>query len=210
MKKTIVILGFLLTAIGSANAQIEAGKISVGGVLNVTSNSNKFKDGSSTNDGDKSSRFTLGPQVGYFISDGISIGAGLTYQRSVSTSAVGDIKTIGSNFYFSPFGRYHIPMGEKFYAFGEAKLNFGFGSRKRKDDGNTNKISDISTLGIALSPGVIFFPSERVGIELAFNLISFDRTADKNPDDSDNKTIHNDFSFGPNLFSPSLGVQLYF
>lgn len=210
MKKTLLVLGLLLMAMSGVNAQIEAGKISVGGTLNVSSSSTKFKDGSSTNDGNKESQFTLGPQVGYFISDDISIGAGLAYQRTVGTSAVGDIKTIRSNFYFSPFGRYHMPLGEKFYAFGEAKLNFGFGSAKRKDDGNTDKIADVSSLGIALSPGVIFFPSERVGIELAFNLISFERTADKNPDNSDDKTIYNDFSFGPDLFAPSLGVQLYF
>ena len=210
MKKTLVVLGLCLMCAFTVNAQIEAGSISVGGALNVSSSSTKFKSGSSTNDGPKDSQFTFGPQVGYFISDALSIGAGIAYQRSNSSNAAGDIKTIRSNFYFSPFGRYHIPMGEKFYAFGEAKLNFGFGSAKRKNDGNTDKIADVSSLGVALSPGIIFFPSERVGIELAFNLISFERTADKDPDNSDNKNIDNDFSFGPDLFSPSLGVQFYF
>jgi len=210
MKKSLVVLSLFLMSAFTVNAQIGAGTISVGGTLNVSSSSTKFKDGSSSNDGPKDSQFTFGPQLGYFISDAISIGAGITYQRSVSTTAVGDVKTIRSNFYFSPFGRYHIPMGEKFYVFGEAKLNLGFGSAKVKDDGNTDKIADVSSLGIALSTGVIFFPTERIGIELAVNLISFERIADKDTDDSDIKSIDNDFSFGPDLFAPSLGVQFYF
>src|SRR5690606_92495 len=141
MKKTILILSVFLMAAFTAKAQLEAGKISVGGAFKISSSSSKFKDGSSTNDGPKSSQFTIGPQIGYFISDNMSIGAGLAFQSSVSNNAAGDIKTVRNNFYFSPFGRYHIPLSEKFYAFGEAKLNFGFGSAKRKNDGDTEKIS---------------------------------------------------------------------
>lgn len=210
MKKTILILSVFLMAAFTVNAQIEAGNISVGGAVNISSNSSKYKTGSNTSDGPKSSQFTIGPQIGYFISDNISIGAGLAFQSSVSHNAAGNVKTVRNNFHFSPFGRYHIPLSEKFYAFGEAKLNFGFGSAKQKNDGDTNKTADVSTLGLAVSPGIIFFPSERIGIELAFNLLSFERTADKDPDNSDNKSIDSGFSFGPDLFAPSLGIQLYF
>ena len=210
MRKSLLVLAVLLIAVSNVNAQIEAGKISVGGTLNVSSNSTKYKDGSSTQDGAKDTQFTFGPQVGYFFSENLSVGAGLVYQHDVATSADGETKNIGNRFIFSPFGRYHIPLGEKVYLFGEAKLNFGLGSRKTKTDGDTDKIGDLSSLGFTLSPGIILFPSERIGIELAFNLLSFDRVADKDPDNGDNKTIRNDFSFGPDLFSPTLGVQLYF
>lgn len=210
MKKILFTSAFVVFAFFAAQAQIGAGTISVGGALEISTTGSKFKGGSSSVDGPTSSSFTFGPQAGYFLSDNLSVGAAIQYRNSTTKSASGDSKNTTNAFIFSPFARYHMPMGEKFYLFGEARVGFGFGGGKVKSGGNSSDKDPSSTIGMAVSPGILFFPGEKVGIELAFNILSFDHYVEKDADDKNNKSIQNTFSFGPNLFAPQLSVQFYF
>lgn len=192
----------------TVQAQIGAGTISVGGTLGVSSESDKYKNNSGSVDGPKTSTFVVGPKVGYFISDNFSIGASIRFSNTTEKSSDGNEKDITNRFTFAPFGRYHVFLSDKFYAFGEAEIGFGVGGGKIKNGGVSVDKNDITTLGIAISPGVIFMPSEKIGIELAVNLLSFNSNTSKAP--NGNKSTSNIVSFGTNLFAPSLGIQFYF
>ena len=210
MKKILLTGVFVAMVFFTAQAQIGAGTVSVGGNLEISSSSSKYKSSSSSADGPTNSSFAIGPQASYFLSDEFSVGARIAFASNKSENAAGTNKTTINNFRFSPFARYHVPMGEKFYFFGEGRLDFGFGGGKTTT-GSTSVDRDPSNMiGLAVSPGLLFFPGEKIGIEMAFNLLSFHSNVTKDADDKNNKSISNTFRFGPDLFSPSLSIQYYF
>lgn len=210
MKKILLTGAFVALAFFTVQAQIGAGTISVGGTLEISSTTNKYKFSSGSADGPTNSSFAFGPQASYFLSDEFSVGAGIAFVSDKTESADGNTKNTSNLFVFSPFARYHVPMGERFYFFGEGRLDFGFGGGKTKTGGTSVDKDPSNVIGVAVSPGLLFFPGEKIGIELAFNLLSFHSHVSKDADDKDNKSISNTFSFGPDLFSPELSVQFYF
>lgn len=210
MKKTLFTTAFVVFAFFAAHAQIGAGTLSVGGALQVNSTGGKVKSSSGSADKASTTSIEFGPKVGYFISDNFSVGVGIGLNTSKTESADGNTKNTSNVFGIAPFARYHIPVGEKFYVFGEAALGVGFGGGKTKNGGTSVDHDKISTVGLAVSPGLIFLPSERIAIELSINLLSFNSRTQKDKENSSNKNISNSFSFGPDLFSPQLSVQFYF
>lgn len=206
MKKILLTGVFVALAFITAHAQIGAGTIAVGGNLEISSTTTKYKFSSGSADGPTTSSFAIGPQASYFLSDEFSVGARIAFVSNKSENAAGTNKTTINNFVFSPLARYHVPMGERFYFFGEGRLDFGFGGGKTP----TGDRDPSNVIGLAVSPGILFFPGEKIGIEMAFDLLSFHSNVSKDADDKNNKSISNTFSFGPDLFSPSLSVQFYF
>lgn len=210
MKKTILTTVFVVFAFFVAQAQIGTGTLSVGGALELSTSGGKYKGGSNSVDKPSNSSFTFGPQVSYFLSDELSVGAALLYSSTTSNKTDNDNKNVSNAFYFTPFARYHVPVSEKFYLFGEARLGFGVESGKTVNGGTSTKDDPSSSVGFAVSPGLLFLPGERIGIELSVDLLSFNSRTQKDNDDSSYKNITNSFAFGPNLMSPSLSVQFYF
>lgn len=210
MRKILLTGVFVALAFFTAHAQIGAGTISIGGNLEISSTTTKYKFSSGSADGPTSSSFAIGPQASYFLSDDFSIGARIAFVSNKTESATGNNTTTSNYFVFSPLARYHVPMGERFYFFGEGRLNFGFEGGKTKTGGTSIDIDPANVIGLAVSPGILFFPGEKIGIEMAFDILSFRSRVSKDADDKSNKTVSNNFSFGPDLFSPSLSVQFYF
>lgn len=73
------------------------------------------------------------------------------------------------------------------------------------------KLGKSTQIGVALSPGFAFFPSKKVGIELALNGLSYTNLRVK---DADDRTVkgsgYDNVSFGTNFFAPKLGIQFHF
>lgn len=210
MKKILLTGVFVALAFITAHAQIGAGTIAVGGNLEISSRTTKYKFSSGSADGPTNSSFAIGPQASYFLSDEFSVGARISFVSNKTENATGNTKTTTNSFVFSPLARYHIPMGERFYFFGQGRLDFAFAGGKTKTGGVSIDGDPSNMIGLAVSPGILFFPGEKIGIEMAFDLLSFHSQVSKDADDKDNKTVSNTFSFGPDLFSPSLSIQFYF
>ena len=88
MKRKISLLaGALIISLG-VNAQLEKGKILVGGSSNLRFSSNTWSTEVEGEDDSyhksKTSEFSFVPQVGYFVMDGFAVGLNLAYTSSKS------------------------------------------------------------------------------------------------------------------------------
>lgn len=211
MKKTVFLLVAVCVAF-VANAQLSQGTVSLGGTFNYSSSSNKLHNGSTSN-GSVSNSFNFGPRVGYFLSDDVSIGAALNFRSSSQPdNGWNNEGAIYKNhsLAFSPYARLHKSLGENFYIFGEGMISIGSGGSKTIEGNTTTKGNNVGIFGAYLSPGILFMPSEKFGLEMSFTGLQFESTSYTNPENSNIKTVNNVFRFGPNTFAPNIGVQYYF
>lgn len=201
MKKILqsALAAALLLGAGTAQAQLSAGHILLGGSLGyftarpsgTSDNSPKFNAG------------VINPRVGYFIMDNLVVGLDLNYmgENSISKNEVSfkvgsnldgkktltDTRT-SSTMSFGPFARYYKPVGEHAAFFGQ--VNFGFGTRKEKtedervernqtsDDDELKTISTetkYSQLNVAIAPGFTYFPTDNFGLEVMMGGLSWNR-----------------------------------
>jgi hypothetical protein len=195
MNKMLLVVVFAVAAL-TASAQTEKGTIMLGGSLSYsTSKSEAAGAKASTN-------FTIMPKAGYFLANNIAAGLGLGY----SVDEDGGGKT--QSFSIAPFGRDYISLSDQFRFFAELSVPFQSG---KTEDAAGNDAGEVTSIGANLSPGFVFFPTKKFGIELSFSGISYQNT--KTEDAAGNKVngaSGNSFSIGANSFAPSLGLQFHF
>ncbi|MEO5912243.1 MAG: porin family protein [Pelobium sp.] len=205
MKKLILSIAVLTGLAFSSQAQTEKGNFILGGVAS-------YESVKSDATGAKAAQnLSIVPNFGYFVADNFAIGTGVGYQYSNvgSASLTGQQETIVVN----PFGRYYVSLSDKFSFFGQAQVPLAFGSVKATDaNGDAgNKIGNSTYIGIALSPGFTYFPSKKLGIEFAFNGLSYNNYRVEDANNNEVKGAGNDsFAIGTNFFAPKIGVQFYF
>lgn len=189
----------------TSQAQTDKGDFILGG--NVSFNSIK-SDASGAN---SAYDFTILPNVGYFVSDNIAIGTGIGYQASRLDEASEFGKT--EAFVIAPFGRYYTPVSNNFKFFGQLSVPMAFGNVKAIDENldTGSKTGSSTAIGVALSPGFAYFPSNNIGLEFSINGLSYVNYSVEDGDGNDIKGAGFDsFSFGADFFAPSLGVHFYF
>lgn len=181
-------------------AQVGQG-LFIGGSLGLTSSSGKTSTTTTTGststiteqDNPKISRFSIMPRVGYFFTD--NIGAGLMIGYTRTTTITTDIITTpyptnrtvtttvkSGMFNIGAFGRYTQQLGDgDFYIY--ADLIFGIGSgnsttkiEDKNNNTNTTTITEdegpkISETTIAISPGILYFPTKKIGLEASLGNI---------------------------------------
>jgi hypothetical protein len=142
MKKfCIIILSFVLT---TANAQMEKGNWTVGSNIAAS----RLAIGNGTTD----IRIAVSPSAQYFLSERVTIGAGLDldyFNTKRDTSSI-----TGVNWGFGPIMRYYITSSNKGGVFSQLKFFFG-------GDGDGN-----STLSPELNIGYDFILNKTLAIEI--------------------------------------------
>jgi hypothetical protein len=192
---------FLLTAlvIGSlsANAQTSSGNMMIGGGLEFDSRT--YQDKSRA----EQSTISFSPGFGYFIGDNFAVGTTLTF-TSTTAGVPAATKTKTSTFALGPFARYYIfTSNERFGFFGQAQLDFGFGTTNPPAGSSTRN----SFISFALSPGAAFFFNEHWAIEFAirgFVITSVD------PDKDNDIDRYSTTELGLTSLSPNLGFRYHF
>lgn len=180
-----------------AKAQTSQGSVSIGGGINFGAR----KDQQPGND-NKVTSFSFSPQAGYFVIDNLEVGIALNVSTQNNKPGNG-IDSKSNYFGIGPFARYYIfTSNEQFAFFGDAR--FGFSASKYKPEtGNDTKGSAVT---FAVSPGFVFFPTKRWGIELSLSLLSI-TSQDPNKDADDDKVTNVNFGF--NSLSTGVGVKYY-
>lgn len=205
MKRLILSIALLSGVAFTTQAQTEKGKFIIGG--NASYSTSK----SDADNAKASHNFSIVPNVGYFVSENIAVGTGIGYQSSKASIA----SPIGKQeaFVVAPFGRYYTPVADKFKFFGHLSVPMAFGTTKATDsdlkvgDKNYNSTS----IGVALSPGFAFYPSSKIGIEFAFNGISYNNQSFEDANGNKLKGSGSDsFSIGTDFFAPKIGIQFHF
>jgi hypothetical protein len=225
IQKTIASALALSLTVGVAQAQTEAGKLLVSGQVNYfqsegESTSTTNATGSLHQDY-KQSSFNFAPQIGYFIADnlalGISVGLGSGRFRNTRTDA-NNLGTYRRNDYtkginVGPFVRYYKMLGERAGFFGQL-----VGGYQRQNQDNSTDYSGVNgneyydyrakvTGGFAtLSPGFIFFPTPKIGLELTVGGISYTKSKSTTQSQSNQYYLDN-YEGSSSSFGANFGLQ---
>lgn len=196
MKKVLLVAIFAVAGL-TASAQTEKGTVLLGGNIG-------FGTSKSDVDGAKSStNFEIMPKAGYFVSNNTAVGLGLGYEyNKFESGAKSDEFTV------APFTRCYRDLSDQFKFFSELSVPVGFGSEKNAAG---TKVAETTSVGVSLAPGFAFFPTKKIGVELAFSGISYEniKTEDGNGNKVDGAS-GSSFNIGANFFAPKLGVTFHF
>jgi outer membrane protein len=229
MKKLILGL-FVLVTLG-VNAQIESGKLIIGGSFGFGIESNKVTAPIAV-DGNKTMNFNLMPEVGFCLSENLAIGMGIGYDMSKTTSpdfftgATATYDQVSKNglFMIKPFGRYYKSTGEKSFAFAEFALPIGMGSSKdlkMNATGTGTEDSDpfkTSYFGALIGVGFNYFLNDKCALEAKWMMFGFESTSFKNINGSVDPTTGNtvdsvskqtNFGFDADMTALTIGLKVF-
>ncbi len=200
MKKLMLSLVAVFAFAFATTAQTEKGNVLLGG--NVGFNTSKAT-GAAKHDVD----FSIAPKAGFFVGDNFAVGTGIGYNYDKSVSR----NSLDQDIEVAPFGRYYVGLNDNFKFFGQLAVPMAFGKEKYVDNsGNTgHKLGTYSDINVNLAPGLAYYPSKKVGIELSVDGIGYNHTTWKNSTDG-SKLKSNAFGINSNTLSPKLGVMFHF
>lgn len=200
MKKLILTVAAVF-AFGFANAQdknessegFSKGDVFVTGAFTISGTNDKNTD-------EKTSYFEIAPQVNYFVTENISLGAKVGYasdKADVNGVDTQDMSTLTLGL----VGRYYFTPASKFSLFGQ--LGFDYMSM-------TNNLSSpelkVNGIGAGLGLGLNYFVSSNFSIEAGVAALEF-ASAKADVDGAENVTA---FGFGGDWRSVSFGVNYKF
>lgn len=195
MKKVLLTLTAIAGLTIAANAQTEQGKVMVGGQVGFSTS--KIKDTDI-----KANTFSINPTVGYFVSDNWAVGTGIGYNFSKSEENK-DNSTKNDAFQVSPFVRKYSENGPvRFFAQLSVPMSWG---KNTVESNNTKLESKFENYGVELAPGLAYFPTSTIGIELKVKGLYYNHNKNK----TDNRSV-NTFGLDANSLAPTLGVQFHF
>lgn len=195
MNRSLIFV-FLMFFATCGYSQTSSGNMMVGGAIEFRSQSHQ-----SDNVNTFASVY-FAPGFGYFISDNLAVGAGLSL--SSWRNGTGAAKSVTSSFGFSPFARYYkFTSNESFAFFGQASLSV----RSTKTDPSSGNITRGNGISFAISPGASYFFNEHWAMELSMSLFSIS-SSDPDTDNNDDKVTT--VSFGIDSFSPNIGLRYHF
>lgn len=226
--KKILLTAAAALAFLTSNAQTSAGTIFIGGGLGISSQSNNVKTGGTTQDGPKRVTFLVEPQIGYFIVDKFALRLGLTYQntsyKTTNYPPFGpsiETKNVTNTFGAELGGRYYMMLNDNFGFTGELAVGVRSGKTRVTANSITEDGDRTSTVAVGVYPGIVYFPSPKVGIEATFGsinsnsyLLGFASTTTTTPadgNDPEEKSTDKSFDFGFNsLRSLNFTFNYYF
>jgi len=165
------ILFVVLISAENLIAQTTQGSWTFGGGMTLSFQNNKVRDGSTTIDLGNTSSFGITPSAGYFIQDGLAVGASLRVGTTKFNSDNGGTESSSSSVNFGPFVKYYHESG----VFGRAGIGFGTATVKTESDFGNAEITS-SSLSWSLSAGYAHFLNEHISVEpfLSYNSVSVD------------------------------------
>jgi hypothetical protein len=234
MKKINFVMLALLLSVSSYYAQLSKGTFMPGIGINYSYNSSKSHDtinagGLANDNASKSTNFSTNIKLGYFISDKVVIGvlggySSQTYDNTWLQNNTYSYDRFNTNngIYGGVFLRYYKLMkNNKFGFFGQLSSNYTFGkTRSHSTEYNINSQyyydsethGTSGTFNASISPGIVYFISNKVGVEAMFGNIGFNSQNNKSFSKYNQVGTGSSNSFYTNfsLTSLQLGVNFYF
>lgn len=209
MKKGTFFTAALCLIGAIAFAQPLANHIYLSGSVGMGSQWGETTVGNVTNDNAKTFSYTFRPTVGYTISDRLMLGIEGGVSGS-NTDYPDNSEINNTTFGIGAFGRYYIPISERFFFF--PHIGTGIENSKRVMSGNNTPDveSPISnTFYVGVRPGLAYYPSTHWSIELFVGDLRYSHTTtdDLNyPIGPDREIKTNNFGFNLSGASVMLGV----
>lgn len=214
-------LAFVLILTYSGISQISDNTFYLGGGIGFISQSSSFTKSNSNTDstliGPSSSliRFTVG--VGYFINEKISINADFHYATGseIQRSIVSDIfeKYSFNTYNINPYLRYLLMLEENKFGFTfDTGLQYIRGTQYLANNTAATIAKDKApvqtTFNIGITPGILYFPNEKIGLEASYGFIGYYVEKEKKIDQNGNTLTFKDSGF--NFIANSLTQSLNF
>ncbi|GAB2945796.1 hypothetical protein GCM10027048_08580 [Hymenobacter coalescens] len=179
MQKILLSACLIFGAAATAHVQTAAGQILLGG--NVGYYSNQRTSQHPTTQADVKSidrQFSVSPQVGYFVTDRLALGASGGYTNSKLRNEQPDAQAPNATYswenrtYFKnvgAFARYYFMTGEKtgFFGQGDLRYNWQNTSYTSSEPSANNYRSWDKGGSVGLMPGFVYFPTDKLGLELS-------------------------------------------
>lgn len=207
MKKIILSVAALV-AFGFASAQDTNSEGFSKGDLFVTGSFgyNTFND---KNAQEEQTRFEIAPQLGYFATEKIAIGARLGYFNATSSEMTmmipqTQITSETSGFIVGAFGRYYFTPAAKFSLFSQLGFNY-ISSTSTVNLPNSGEFKN-NGFEIGAGLGLNYFVSSNFSLEANIAALSFGNTSSDLPNDEGTSS----FSIGSNLAAVTFGVNYKF
>lgn len=200
MKKIILTVAAVF-AFGFANAQdkkessegFSKGDVFVTGAFSINSTNNKNND-------TKDNSFEIAPQVNYFLTENISLGAKISFssdKQSVAGTDTQDDSTVA----FGLAGRYYFTPASKFSVFGQLAAEYA-----TVTDNLSTPEFKVNGFGAGLGLGLNYFVSSNFSIETGLAVLNF---SSAKADVTGAKNVSN-FEFGGDWRAVSFGVNYKF
>jgi hypothetical protein len=232
-------LFFLLMLTCSATlAQTSKGGFLLGGGISINhldTDYEKIKPSPLVHTTNKNTAYYVNPSAGYFLFKNIAVGINLGYSRNNrSTKDVLDTSmvtpqeqlfyatTITNGYSISPFIRYYKRLNDKlyFFAHGRTPFAYSYSNDKAKEERYNGSIlertSETHVLSsmIRIEPGLVFFATNKIGIEATFGAIEYSFTKVKSELNQDqlisgDRSLNESFIFALNPRNFALGLQFY-
>ncbi len=197
MKKLLLTLTAATAISFAANAQTEQGKFILGGQVGFAGETVKDSDV-------KSNGFSIVPQVGYFVADNIAVGTGIGYKWDKKENSA-NTESSNSAFVLAPYGRMYSKNEGPVKFFGQLTVPMSWGTSKTDD----TKTGTTANYGVELAPGIAYFPTSNIGIELKVRGLYYNNST-REDKLVDNKVTTNQYGLDVNSLAPTLGVQFHF
>lgn len=191
--------------LGSNFQLVTANSISVGATSSSgfsfgTINGTATVDGVSVTSGIKTRAFNLEPTLGYFVANGLALGAGVRYSSYNASDKDNDSKIGYTSVGVAPFARYYIKGNAKMQPY--AELRGGIMRNKTTFSDNGEKDEDTEKPAFwGGRAGISFFFNQNVALDL-FGAFEQLRQTDKDIVlglNVTNKTVANSFGLGLGL-----------
>lgn len=222
--KKLILIAFALLAAHILFAQPVKGKVYVGGNLNV--NKTDAPTMFSNELFDKNVNLIISPNVGYFVSDKLAIGATINYgyyyyknNSNVNSGGVA-ISMNGANYGGNLFARYYKPLTEKLFFTVNGSIGYSYTTIQTetfiKDSNNisSNYVKSKeqkNNYNINISPGFEYFVTPHLGLSTNIGSISYSFVQSKNQSVSKQSTNNFNINLFPFSFSSlSIGLKYYF
>ena len=215
MKKILFSL-YLVLGMGSmAMAQTQAGNIIIGANLGWNNNENTFAETNNTGAlgfrTEKGSSFNIEPIIGTFITDNLALGMLINYSNSRgnnTSSTLNNNYIAKTNSYeIGPFIRKFFPLNERFVLYGHGHIGYGHSSIRTEQEFSgltSNQHEKYNSFMAAIKPGIVFFASKKIGVDLSVQGLQYSIGKEKNLSRTISSLVA-DFNL-PNL---NLGLNLY-
>jgi len=204
--KKLILLFFSLLSVNFLSAQLSQGNQQAGGVFLLSLGSENGGDIATTS-------FILIPSYAYFLQDNLAIGAGAGFSISRRDNENTNTENNRFSFILNPFVRYHLPINDNFFLFGQADLMIAPGNtRNEQRIGNTTVLNEAATFDfrIGLIPGVLWMVGENFGLEAGIGFVGY-QSKSRKPDEADNwNSEERSFEIRIDPRNVNFGLRYYF
>ncbi|NEM98542.1 outer membrane beta-barrel protein [Pontibacter burrus] len=181
--KNLIIIAALMLLGSSAFAQTSKGTIVLSGDVSLSISEQEQKTPITSRKVQSSTiGYSFSPSVAYFIKDNLKIGAYIGYYRSKTDNDIYEVgvseiytNSVHDNYNFGAYISKYIMLSDKFglYATGSAGLFDSETNENSTASPDYHYISKTDGFSISAVPGIVYFPTEKIGISASLGRLSY-------------------------------------